>query len=139
MATASCQAGVYANRLVVVVDDDIDPTDTNEVLWALTTRADMVDDVDVIKNCRSTSLDPMAYSSDGQFYYNNRMLIDACRPYHRLGTFPPVARKTPEEARELRARWPQLFTPDGKARPESTHVSRLASDAIATIDVAPDQ
>ncbi|MEE8292581.1 MAG: UbiD family decarboxylase [Candidatus Tectomicrobia bacterium] len=130
MATASCKAGVYANRMVVVVDDDIDPTDTNEVLWALSTRADMIDDVDVIKHCRSTSLDPMAYSVDGQYYYNNRMIIDACRPYHRLTTFPAVARKTPEEAQALRARWPELFTPDGKARTESTHVSRVETTQL---------
>ena len=131
MATASCQAGVYANRMVVVVDHDIDPTDTNEVLWALSTRADMRDDVDVIQHCRSTSLDPMAYSPDGQSYYNNRMIIDACRPYHRLGTFPAVARKTQEEARVLRARWPELFTPEGKACREPTHVSRLEPDTTS--------
>ena len=65
MAAASCPAGAYANRMVIVVDDDIDPTDTNEVLWALNTRADMIDDVDVMKRCRSTSLDPMAYG-DGE-------------------------------------------------------------------------
>ena len=109
---------------MVVVDDDIDPTDTNEVLWALTTRVDMVDDVDVITHCRSTSLDPMAHSADGQYYTNNRMIIDACRPYHRLGTFPAVARKSAAEAEILRARWPELFTADGKARREPTRVSR---------------
>lgn len=134
MALASCQAGVYACRLVVVVDSDIDPTDTNEVLWALSTRADMIDDVDVIKNCRSTSLDPMAYSHDGQYYYNNRMIIDACRPYHRPSTFPAVARKTQEEAQDLRARWPELFTPDGKARREPTQVSKATSDMAAVED-----
>ena len=57
--------GGLRRRLVVVVDSDIDPTDTNEVLWALSTRADMIDDVDVIKNCRSTSLDPMATATTG--------------------------------------------------------------------------
>ncbi|MCI0889148.1 MAG: UbiD family decarboxylase, partial [Chloroflexi bacterium] len=60
MATASCHAGAYANRFVVVVDDDIDPTDTNEVLWAMCTRTDVIDDIDVMKRCWSTSLDPMA-------------------------------------------------------------------------------
>ena len=65
----------------------------------------------------STSLDPMAYAGDeGPRYYNNRMIIDACRPYDRLATFPPVVRQTKAEADELRARWPELFTPDGKVR-----------------------
>jgi hypothetical protein len=36
---AQCQAaGNHLGRYVVVVDDDIDPTDTNQVLWALYTR-----------------------------------------------------------------------------------------------------
>ena len=126
MATASCPAGSYANRMVIVVDDDIDPTDTNEVLWALNTRADMIDDVEVIKRARSSVLDPMVYAGEtGPRNYNNRMIIDACRPYDRLSTFPAVARKTQEEAQELRARWPELFTGDGKAKREPTSVSRV--------------
>ena len=116
-ATATVHAGAYANRYVVVVDDDIDPTDTNEVIWAMCTRTDVIEDVDVIKRMWSTSLDPMAYAGDeGPRYYNNRMIIDACRPYDRLETFPPVVRQTKAEADELRARWPELFTPDGKVR-----------------------
>jgi 4-hydroxy-3-polyprenylbenzoate decarboxylase len=116
-ATATVHAGAYANRYVVVVDDDIDPTDTNEVIWAMCTRTDVIEDVDVIKRMWSTSLDPMAYAGDeGPRYYNNRMVIDACRPYDRIETFPPVVRQTKAEADALRARWPELFTPDGKVR-----------------------
>ena len=37
------------------------------------------------------------------------MIIDACRPYDRLKTFPPVARKSEAEAKELREKWPELF------------------------------
>lgn len=123
MATASCHAGAYANRYVVVVDDDIDPTDTNEVLWALCTRTDVVQDIDVVKRCWSTPLDPMAYAGEeGRAYYNNRMIIDACRPYDRLKTFPAVARASEAEAQRLRARFPDLFTTDGKMRPQGTHL-----------------
>ena len=117
MATASCHAGAYANRFVVVVDDDIDPTDTNEVLWAMCTRTDVIDDIDVMKRCWSTSLDPMAYAGEeGLRYYNNRMIIDACRPYDRLATFPEVVRTSDEDAARLRARWPELFNADGRAK-----------------------
>ena len=118
MATASCHAGAYANRFVVVVDDDIDPTDTNEVLWAMCTRTDVIDDIDVMKRCWSTSLDPMAYAGGGEGprYYNNRMIIDACRPYDRLDTFPEVVRTSDDEAAQLRSKWPELFGTDGKAK-----------------------
>ena len=124
-ATTSVHAGAYANRFVVVVDDDIDPTDTNEVLWALCTRTEVTEDIDIVKRMWSTSLDPMAYGVDGgPRYYNNRMIIDACRPYEQLDTFPAVARKTQAEADELRARWPELFTADGKVRKEVRRASR---------------
>ena len=69
------------------------------MLWALCTRTEVTEDVDIVKRMWSTSLDPMAYAGDGgQRYYNNRMIIDACRPYDRLATFPPVARKTQAES-----------------------------------------
>ena len=125
-ATTTIHAGAYANRYVVVVDDDIDPTDTNEVIWALCTRTDVVEDVDILKRMWSTSLDPMAYAGDagGGRYYNNRMIIDACRPYDRLDSFPAVVRKTQEEAQEMREKWPELFTPDGKVRKGVTKVVR---------------
>src|SRR6202162_5363124 len=38
MIASQCHAGAYANRVVVVVDDDIDPADMNRVVWALCTR-----------------------------------------------------------------------------------------------------
>ena len=114
---AGYHAGAYANRFVVVVDDDIDPTDTNEVLWAMCTRTDVIDDIDVMKRCWSTSLDPMSYAGEeGLRYYNNRMIIDACRPYDRLATFPEVVRTSDEDAARLRARWPELFNADGRAK-----------------------
>ncbi|MBV9599289.1 MAG: UbiD family decarboxylase [Chloroflexi bacterium] len=130
-ATASCHAGAYANRWVIVVDDDIDPTDTNEVLWALCTRTDVIDDVDVLKRCWSTGLDPMAYGGQSGLYYNNRMIIDACRPFERLKTFPSLARADAQEAAGLRSRWSELFGADGKVRRDGLQV-RLRADGLVT-------
>jgi 4-hydroxy-3-polyprenylbenzoate decarboxylase len=113
MAAASCQAGAYANRFVVVVDDDIDPTNTDEVIWALCTRTDVVRDLDVMRRCWSTSLDPMAYQGEGTGFFNDRLVIDACRPYDRLDTFPAVARLDRTDAARIRARWSTLFSADG--------------------------
>jgi 4-hydroxy-3-polyprenylbenzoate decarboxylase len=124
MAAASCHAGAYANRFVVVVDEDIDPTDTNQVLWAMCTRTDVVEDVDVMKRCWSTPLDPMAYAGEGPRYYNNRMIIDACRPFDRRETFPAVARVTEADAKQLRERWPALFEADGTARKTRAYANR---------------
>jgi 4-hydroxy-3-polyprenylbenzoate decarboxylase len=41
-----------------VVDDDIDITDTAEVMWALATRWDPKTQTDIIDNCWTGNLDP---------------------------------------------------------------------------------
>jgi hypothetical protein len=69
--------------------------------------------MDVMRRCWSTGLDPMAYQGDGPGFFNDRLIIDACRPYDRRETFPPVARLDPAEAARIRGRWASLFSADG--------------------------
>jgi hypothetical protein len=40
LLAAGCQSGSYLGRFVVVVDDDVDPTDLFDVMWAMCTRCD---------------------------------------------------------------------------------------------------
>ena len=40
--TAQCQAAAYMNRFVIVVDDDVDPMNLEEVMWAVSTRCEPV-------------------------------------------------------------------------------------------------
>src|SRR3954467_8761965 len=37
--TAQCPAAAYYTKWIIAVDEDVDPTDWNEVLWALSTRS----------------------------------------------------------------------------------------------------
>ncbi len=99
---AQCHAGAYANRWTIVVDDDVDPTDTNEVIWALCSRVDPRDDVQVITGGWSTPLDPMSYPPDKR-NLNARLVIDACRPWGR--EFPEVCEASPALQAEIVARW----------------------------------
>jgi 3-polyprenyl-4-hydroxybenzoate decarboxylase len=75
---------------VVVVDDDIDPADMNRVIWAMCTRFEPREGLEILRGCWSTSLDPMAYSSTDP--RNARVVIDACTPFGRRDTFPQVVR-----------------------------------------------
>lgn len=86
---ASCQSASYMGRFVVVVDEDVDPTNTFDVLWAISTRCDPSEDIEFIKRAWSGPLDPILTESSGT---NSRALIDACRPFERLKDFPAVAR-----------------------------------------------
>jgi len=64
LIASQCHAGAYANRFVVVVDDDIDPSDMNKVMWAMNTRFEPREGIEILRGCWSTSLDPMAYGPD---------------------------------------------------------------------------
>ncbi len=92
LIASQCHAGAYANRWVIVVDDDIDPANMNDVLWSMCTRCDPREDVTLLHGAWSTHLDPMAYSRDDP--RNSRVVVDACRPFKRRDTFPIVARNS---------------------------------------------
>lgn len=64
---------------VVVVDADIDPFNEEEVLWAVATRVQADEDVDIIKNVKGNVLDP---SLKGEIL-TAKMIIDATRPLSR--------------------------------------------------------
>jgi 4-hydroxy-3-polyprenylbenzoate decarboxylase/2,5-furandicarboxylate decarboxylase 1 len=64
-------------KLVVVVDDDIDPRDPAQVEWALAYRVQADRDVVVIANVRGVPLDPSSPSPG----VGAVMAIDATRPY----------------------------------------------------------
>jgi 4-hydroxy-3-polyprenylbenzoate decarboxylase len=94
LIASQCHAGAYANRFVVVVDDDIDPADMDKVMWAMCTRFEPREGIEILRGCWSTVLDPMCYSEKDP--RNARVVIDACRPFNRRDTFPVVVRNSKE-------------------------------------------
>lgn len=107
MATLACRAGNYNGRFVVVVDEDIDPTNLGEVIWAISTRCDPKSALTVVDGCWSTPLDP-ALPPDkreaGEFT-NSRAIINACRPYAWKERFPPVNALSPELRQKVSEKW----------------------------------
>ena len=106
MAAASCQSGSYLGRFVVVVDEDIDPTDLFDVTWAMCTRCDPVEDIDIIRKMWSTPLDPRIPRGTT---WNSRAVIDACKPYEMLNSYPPVAQATPALRRKVEEKFKNLL------------------------------
>jgi len=86
MIASQCRGGVYMNRFVVVVDDDIDVSSINDVLWAMCTRVDPVRSLEIIRRAWSGSLDP-AIPKD-QAGFSSRLIVDACRPFEWIKEFP---------------------------------------------------
>lgn len=109
MLAANVKSGNYLGRFVVVVDEDVDPTDMFDVLWTMSTRCDPVNDIEFLRGAWSSPLDPMI-ERGAKSYTNSRAVIDACRPYDRLKTFPKVARATPELLARVREKFGAFLT-----------------------------
>ncbi len=100
---SQCRAGAYMGRYVIVVDEDIDPYNTDDVLWAMATRSDPDQDIDILRRCWSGPLDPAI--AVGKKGFNSRALIDACRPYEWKDQFPKVSDPSPELAKKIVDKW----------------------------------
>jgi 4-hydroxy-3-polyprenylbenzoate decarboxylase len=98
-------------RLVVIVDDDVDPSDTEQVLWAITTRCDPETALDVVVNCNASRLDPCLPPEKraAHDYTTSRGVIYACRPYRWFKQFPKPVGTSPELREQILRDWPQLF------------------------------
>jgi UbiD family decarboxylase len=114
---AQCPAAAYMNRFVIVVDDDVDPMNLEEVMWAVSTRCEPSEDIEIMRKSWGSKVDPML--ADPAVPYNTRALIDACRPFEKLNTFPRVAQSTPRQVRETVAKWKTLFADPRFPLPET--------------------
>ena len=90
-AALAALAGCDFVKHVVVVDADIDVFNEEQVMWAMATRVQADQDVDIIKNAKGNTLDP----SQTDDIMTTKMIIDATRPVLR----PYAARvEVPREA-----------------------------------------
>ncbi|HVA24342.1 MAG TPA: UbiD family decarboxylase [Chloroflexota bacterium] len=97
----ACSASARNGRYVVVVDDDIDPTDIKEVLWAMETRVDPAGDIEIVDGAWSTPLDPRMSPEKraNKDHTNSRAVFYAVRPFIWKDKFPPVSR-SPRDLRQ---------------------------------------
>lgn len=105
------QAALYAvngiqGRYVVVVDDDIDPSNLGDVWWAICTRSDPEEDIDIIRDAPSVPLDPLI--PKGSPVQSTRAIINACRPFGWIDTFPQTVDLDPASVEAVRSKWKDL-------------------------------
>ncbi len=101
----------YMARLVVTVDEDVDPSNLADVMWAITTRCEPAESVDIVRNAWSSALDPRipAEAKQQGLTAHSKMIIDACRPFAWRESFPPTSALSPEEAREVERKWAEVL------------------------------
>jgi 4-hydroxy-3-polyprenylbenzoate decarboxylase len=106
------------HHIWVLVDDDIDVTNTAEVLWAVASRCAPESGVKVIPGTAVWQLDPRVRPEDRsnpdksgrRTYTAHNLVINACRPYAWIGEFPPVCVNSPELRSRIQEKWKKLFT-----------------------------
>lgn len=105
MVLSQCGVGAYLGRYAIVVDEDIDPTNLEEVMWAVATRTDPEVDIDIIHRALGSKNDPMSVAYRYAAPFSSRAVIDACRPFEHLKEFPPVAEASRELREQVFAKW----------------------------------
>jgi UbiD family decarboxylase len=103
LVTLGCGQGAYMSRFAVIVDDDIDPFDLEDVMWAVSTRCDPERDIDIIRRMWSGPLDPII--RPGEKGFSSRAIIDATRPWEWRDEFPNVVTYDAARLADARARW----------------------------------
>jgi 4-hydroxy-3-polyprenylbenzoate decarboxylase len=98
-------------KIIIVVDEDVNIHDPEDVLWAVGTRLDPEVGIEIVKNCQSHALEPsipMDKKLKGDFT-TSKIVINACKPYHRTTDFPPVNKFSEKFRREVLQKWSALF------------------------------
>ncbi len=107
MIASQCRTGAYLGRYVIVVDDDVDITDSEEVLWVLSSRSDPAQSIDILRRAWSGPLDPRIPRDE--VGHSSRAVIDATRPYEWRDKFPKVSGHSAELKDSVKKKWETLL------------------------------
>jgi UbiD family decarboxylase len=97
----------YMARIVVVVDEDVDCSSINDVMWALATRCEPSEQIDIVRNAWSSALDPRIHPDDklAGISAHSKLIIEACRPFSWRDRFPPTSALSQEQMRAIEEKW----------------------------------
>jgi 4-hydroxy-3-polyprenylbenzoate decarboxylase len=104
---AQCTAGAYFGKYVIVVDDDIDPSNIGQVLWAMATRSRPAQSIDILRETWSTFLDPSLNPPEIR-PWGSKALINACMDYKHIKSFSPRTKLDKKTYEQVAARWSEL-------------------------------
>jgi 4-hydroxy-3-polyprenylbenzoate decarboxylase len=79
----------------------------DQVVWALATRCNPVEDIDILRNTWSTWLDPTQNPPEER-PYSSKALINACKEHRYLDVFSRRTKVRPEMYAQVSRRWAEL-------------------------------
>jgi UbiD family decarboxylase len=120
-------ANSYMGRLVVVVDDDVDPSNLADVIWAVTTRCEPSEQIDIVRNAWSSALDPRIRNEDkaAGVTSHSKAIIEAVRPFGWMDRFPATSALTQEEVRGIERKWGTMIV--GHASSEAGATGKITN------------
>ena len=107
-AVISCPSGAYSTKLVVVVDDDVDPSNLSQVWWAIGMKLQPDRGVDILKRGFSSHIDPSLPIEEKDT--TSRMILDATTPFEWKQEKKPTLITLSEDVVErVKKRWGEFF------------------------------
>ena len=107
---AQVPGGAYYTKWIIAVDEDVDPTDTDQVIWAMASRCNPIDDIDILRNTWSTWLDPTQNPPEKR-PYGSKALINACKEHRHLPVFSKRTTLRKNIYDKIASRWKELGLP----------------------------
>jgi 4-hydroxy-3-polyprenylbenzoate decarboxylase len=107
---AQVPGGAYYTKWIVAVDEDVDPTDMDQVIWAMASRCNPIDDIDILRNTWSTWLDPTQNPPEKR-PYGSKALINACKEHRHLPVFSKRTTLRKPVYEKVAKRWKALGLP----------------------------
>jgi 4-hydroxy-3-polyprenylbenzoate decarboxylase len=111
LSAAGNRSIAYMCKWVMVVDDDIDPSNIKEVLWALCSRCEPAEDIDIARKCWGSALDPRLppeRKAKGDLTHSTAIIM-AVKPYDWIDKYPRDIKLTPEQLEAVEAKWGNMF------------------------------
>ncbi|OFZ90045.1 MAG: UbiD-type (de) carboxylyase-like protein [Betaproteobacteria bacterium RBG_16_64_18] len=107
---AQVPGGAYYTKWIIAVDEDVDPTDMDQVIWAMASRCNPIDDIDILRNTWSTWLDPTQNPPENR-PYGSKALINACKEHRHLPVFSKRTTLRKNIYDKVASRWKELGLP----------------------------
>jgi UbiD family decarboxylase len=102
----------YMVRWIIMVDEDIDPTEWIQVSWAMNTRCDPRESIQIIDGCWGSPVDPSLNPEKrarGEYTHSCAIVL-ACRPFHWKDSYPPSIRTSPEAMAGIKEKWGHVLS-----------------------------
>lgn len=105
------------NRYTIVVEDDIDPSDLKQVIWAMVSRCMPDRGIQMLHHCGSKSSDPAIPLAEKKKYrvapkplLSSKVIIDACRPLEWKEDWYPIAKISGDLRNKITEKWQAVLS-----------------------------